>query len=895
MTKTPAKTVYLVDISFFIFRAYHALPPLKTSEGLPTGVIHGVASMFERLIREENPHYLAAIFDTSRKTFRNDLYPEYKANRDEPDEDLRVQFPYVRKLVDALAVFQAEQHGFEADDLIATLAKRFSSEDVEVVIVSGDKDLMQCVRRNVSLLDPVKGKRVRHKEVKEKFGVAPEQVADVLGLIGDASDNFPGVKGVGPKTAALLLEHFGSLDAMLERTAEIETLPIRGAAGVRKKIEEGVEMALLCRRLATVADEVPLEVSLEDLLVRPVDGKLLTALSKELELRRLPQRLGVDVDDPVNAPGDVAAVGESRRAASKAAGGKSPGTTSNAVTSGPPDAQGVLLVAAGPAASGDWRKLVGKRLEFVLRTNEGFPFLCVAAGATRAVVSGANEVAEAFRGLAEDPTTEFIGFDLKAPVRLYGISLGEGGLDLGVASYLVDASGEGHGPAEMCARYIGEDLVAEIETPAQVEAALAQVARLAKYLEPELAARDQARLYRELEHPLVEVLGKIEAAGILLDTGMLAKMSKDLGTRMHKLVAEVYEAAGEEFNVLSPVQLRQILFEKLGLSTKGIKKTKTGPSTDSDSLMALAPYHALPQLVLAYRAMAKLKSTYVDSLPRMVDAESRIHTTLHQTVTVTGRLSSSDPNLQNIPIRSEEGKLIRGAFVAPAGAVIVSADYNQIELRVLAHLSEDEALIEAFVQGEDIHRKTAREIFETEQISPDMRRQAKVINFGIIYGMGPVRLSRELGISRVQAGDYIKRYFERYPGVQRFYAQMLEQARERGWVGTLMGRRRYLPDINSDHGGQRQFAERVATNTPIQGSAADIIKLAMIGLSGRLGKVGPDVRMVLQIHDELLLECPKNKQKQVIEMTREAMEEAAELKVPVVVDVSAGASWAEAH
>ncbi len=863
--------IYLVDTSFFIFRAYHALPPLTTADGLPTGVIHGVASMFERLIRTEKPGYLAAVFDTSRKTFRTEIYPQYKANREEPDEDLKVQFPYVRKLVEAMSIFQLERAGFEADDLLATLARRFAADGREVVIVTGDKDLMQCVGEGVSLFDPVKGVYVGDRQVREKFGVGPRQVADVLGLTGDASDNFPGVRGIGPKTAAALIAHFGTLDAVLERSEEIETLNIRGAKGVRKKIEDGADMARLCRRLATVVDDVDVEAELQDLAVRPADPSAIQALSEQLELRRLPERLGVGT------------------ASTRPSGARNGSRSDHAR-----DRAQAELGLAGPAASGSWEKLRGKQLRFLYVDGKGGEFLCLGAGRSRAVVVGHAAIAEALRGVAEREAS-LSGYDLKTVVRVFSVDAGGGGLDLGVAAYLVDPGVGGYGADDLCRRFLEEERMAVPSTDPEVRAALDQIDRLATALGAELAARGQTRLYRELEHPLVAVLANMEAAGVLIDTAALAEMSKDLEARMQKLVARIYAAAGHEFNILSPLQLRRVLFDELELPTKGIKKTKTGPSTDSESLQALASRHPLPELVLGYRALAKLKSTYIDALPRVVDSDSRIHTTLHQTVTATGRLSSSDPNLQNIPIRSPEGRLIREAFVAPEGCVLVSADYNQIELRVLAHLSDDQALIEAFERGEDIHRKTAREVFGDGEVSAERRRQAKVINFGIIYGMGAGRLSRELGITRSQASEYIERYFDRYPGVRRFYADTLARARVDGFVSTLLGRRRYLPDLDNEHGGRRQLAERVATNTPIQGSAADIIKTAMVDLASALRRQLPEVRMVLQIHDELLLECPKGMEKQALELTRAAMEGAADLRVPIVVDINTGSNWAEAH
>ncbi len=885
MSEPSNRAVYLLDISFFIFRAYHAIPQLNTSEGTPTNAVHGVSTMLERLLRTEKVRYLAACFDTARATFRRDIYPEYKANRDEPEDDLRAQFPLVRRLVAAMNIPCLQAPGYEADDILATLARRYAAEGRDVVIVTGDKDLMQCVTDRISLYDPVKGRRVRHAEVEEKFGVPPEAVADVLGLMGDASDNIPGVRGVGPKTASALIAHFGSLEAMLENTAEIENVTVRGAASVRKRIEGGVEEARLCHRLALVEDQVPVDIAVEDLEICSLVSGDLEELAGELEMTRLVPRLEALAEQSglvrPKPEGNSEARGSPRRAKTASSGKQQ------------------TLEPKSPASvepEGDYRELAGLRPALVLTGGEtGSPVLTLEAGGTRAVIVGEGAIKEALLGLSESGTS-LLGHDLKALTRNYGADPGLHGLDLGVASYLVDPSAGDHGMVDLAKRFLDEEAVTG-DTPEARDGSLRQVSRLGEILEKELDRRSQTNLYRDMELPLIKILAAIEAKGMLLEVDALEETSEELGERMSVLVGRVYEAAGCEFNILSPVQLRELLFTKLGLPTKGIKKTKTGPSTDSDSLNALAPLHPLPGLVLEYRALAKLKSTYVDALPRLVDADHRIHTTLNQTVTATGRLSSKDPNLQNIPVRTEDGVRIRAAFVAPDGKRLISADYNQIELRVLAHLSGDENLISAFEQGMDIHTATSAELFEVDpkSVSAAMRREAKVVNYGIVYGMGPVRLSRELGISRSKAADYIKRYFERFSGVQGFYDRMLDQARAEGFVSTMFGRRRYLPDILSSHGGHRQAAERVATNTPIQGSAADIIKRAMVSLAAALRQSDLDAELVLQIHDELLLECPQSEVEKASELTVRAMEGAAELVVAIVVDVGSARSWAEAH
>ena len=878
-------TVYLLDVSFFTFRAYYALPPLNTSEGLATNAVHGVATMLERLIRTEEPHYIAACFDTAGDTFRNELYADYKANRDEPDEDLRVQFPYVRRLIEAMSIHCVEKPGFEADDLLATLARRFGDDGYDIVIVTGDKDMMQCVNDRVSLYDPVKNVRVREPEVEAKFGVAPSAVTDVQGLMGDATDNIPGIRGVGPKTATALIQHFGSIENMLARSEEIESLGLRGAAGIRKKVEAGREAAELSKQLATIREDVPVEVTDDDVAFESLHTVELASLAEELEMRTFASRVrtilggdgGADADgSPDTSASDVddAAGTKTRtKAAGNATGSKS------------------------AAFADDWREFAGGETVFLLTDDEfGAPVMALVQGKRRALVEGAGDVAAAVAHLVEAGAS-LCGYDVKELCRRYGAAPGDDAFDVGVASYLYDPSVGEHGSAEIADRFLGEALSESGATAETLGPAIDQLSRVIPVVREALDEHDQGELYRTIELPLVSILGRIEARGILLDVELLGQLSRDFTRRMDGLVGKVYAAAGEEFNILSPAQLRVVLFEHLGLPTKGVKKTKTGLSTDTDTLHALAEHHELPGLILEYRGLAKLKSTYVDALPRLVDEKNRVHTRLNQTVTATGRLSSKDPNLQNIPIRTDDGARIREAFIAGAGNKLVSADYNQIELRVLAHLSSDETLIASFRDGLDIHSATASEVFEVakEDVTPDMRRASKVINYGIIYGMGPVRMSRELGIPRARAAEYIERYFDRYPGVQKFYGEMLELARELGYVSTLLGRRRYLPDVQSENGGLRQAAERVATNTPIQGSAADIIKLAMVRLSDRLSRDGLETVMVLQIHDELLLECPESETDQALALVRESMENAVELAVPVVADVGVGVSWAEAH
>lgn len=885
MPASDGKTVYLLDVSYFTFRAYHALPPLNTSEGVPTNAVHGVANMLDKLVRVNGARYIAACFDSPGDTFRNEIYPDYKANRDDPDEDLKVQFPLVERLVRAMAIPAVRIQEYEADDLLATLAHRLSSQADEVVIVTGDKDLMQCVNERVSLYDPGKNKHFREPEVVEKFGVPPGAVTDVQGLMGDSTDNIPGVRGVGPKTAAALIGHFGSMAAMLERIEEIESLPIRGAKGVRKKVEEGRDAALLSKKLATVCVDAPVDLDLEDLRFDSPHTEELVSLAEELEMVNFAARIRAALGD--------AESGEAASSARTSDDGSGTSPTAAAADSATPaveEPDDIFPVT--------WDKLdLSGEVAFVLYGDaDEQPRLAISAAGSRALASGAAEITKFAKACAQAGGAPS-GFDLKRLCREHGAKPGALSIDIGLASYLFDSSAGAHDLAGVADRFLKEAAAAPGPFAASMAASLEQVERLIPLMRERLTDHEQTALYADLELPLLAVLADIESRGIRLDIGLLAKLSDEFGKRMKELVERIYAAAGTEFNVLSPVQLRQVLFERLSLPTRGVKKTKTGLSTDSDTLEALSEHHELPALILDYRGLAKLRSTYVDQLPKLVDSKDRIHTSLNQTVTATGRLSSNDPNLQNIPIRTSDGAQIRKAFGTARGKVLLSADYNQIELRVLAHLSLDATLCESFRKGEDIHTATAAEVegLDPSDVTAEMRRHAKVINYGIIYGMGAVRMARELKITRDEAAKYIERYFKRYSGVSKFYEQMREHARRHGYVATLMGRRRYLPDIDSDHGGRRQLAERVATNTPIQGSAADIIKLAMVNLYRDLEAEGLESAMVLQIHDELLLECPKAEVEAAERLTRRAMESAVSLEVPVVVDIGMGKNWAEAH
>src|SRR5437016_2197457 len=748
----PRPRLYLIDGSGYVYRAFHALPGLGTSRGLPTNAVYGFTNMVAKLLREERPRHLAVVFDLPGETFRDQLYADYKATRAPVPDELRPQIGYVRKVVEALRLPVVEVPGVEADDVIGTLARQASRAGLETVIVTGDKDLMQLVDEHTTWLDTMRDRRCGPAEVRERFGVEPALVPDVLGLMGDPIDNIPGVSGIGEKTAATLVRELGPVEEILAHLDAVEQSGVRGAKKLRETLAREAETARLSKDLATIRCDLPVALDLERLRWEGPDAEELRPRFAELEFASLLRDLV-----PSGAAPEVAH------------------TT--------------------PRTPEEMRAALG-----------------TLAAATLAA-SRAARVAHALRPLIEE----------------------------------------------------------------------------------RLRTHAMERLFYELEMPLAEVLAEMELAGILIDVAALGVLSAEFAAALERLMAEIYALAGMEFNINSPPQLRTVLFERLGISPRGVRRGKTGLSTDVDVLTRLAEQHPLPAKILEYRALAKLKSTYVDALPALVDpATGRLHTSFNQTVAATGRLSSSDPNLQNIPIRSEEGRRIRAAFVAAPGHRLVSADYSQIELRVLAHLSGDQALIDAFASGEDIHARTAAEVF-ADRPPAEGRRLAKVMNYGIVYGMGAARAARELGVSQAEAAAYIDRYLGRYPGVRAFIEATIAEARARGYVTTVLGRRRYLPELGARDPAVRQFAERAATNTPIQGSAADLIKLAMLEVRRRLGATAGGARLLLQVHDELLLEVPADRLAAVESAVRDAMERVFPLRVPLEVDVRHGANWSEAH
>jgi DNA polymerase I len=860
--------LYLIDGSGYVYRAFHALPALNTSRGLPTNAILGFAKVVSKLLREENPAHIAVVFDAPGRTFRDALYAGYKESRGPMPDELRPQIPYIRRLVAALQLPVIEEPGVEADDVIGTLVTQATAGGIQSVIVTGDKDMMQLVDERTTLFDTFRDRRIGMTEVQQRFGVPPAHVPDVLGLMGDPIDDIPGVRGIGEKTAMALVQRIGPVEAILERLDLVEGSGLRGARKIRDTLAREAETARLSKTLATIRRDVAIQLDLAALHWAGPDREALRTVLEELEMRSLLRELG--------AGGEATPV--SHREVTDAA-----AVASAIAALGTPARVSVVAAFDSPRAT-------AARLER----------LAVAGPDDPVVVVGAPEeagVQAALAPLLDDLAVEKVGADLKA-VRVAlvrrGLRLAGPVFDLSLASYCLNPSRTDHGLAGLA-----EELLGQPRDGAGGALADARAARLAHALHAELAAQLRAHemdgLLRELELPLAEVLAEMELAGITLDVAALARLSAEFGATMDALMEEIHAAAGGAFNINSPPQLREVLFDRLKISTRGIRRGKTGLSTDVDVLTRLGREHPLPAKILEYRALSKLKSTYVDALPALVDPRTgRVHTSFNQTVAATGRLSSSDPNLQNIPVRSEEGRRIRAAFVAAPGHRLISADYSQIELRLLAHLAEDPVLIEAFARDEDIHARTAAEVFGS--LAPgEGRRLAKVINYGIVYGMGPGRAARELGVPLAEAESYIAGYFARYGGVRRFVDETIAAARGRGYVTTVLGRRRYLPELGARDPAVRQFAERAATNTPIQGSAADLIKLAMLEVSRRLRAAGLRAQMLLQVHDELVLEAPAGEVDRVTELVREAMEGVWPLRVPLRVDVHSGANWAEVH
>ena len=890
--KNPA--LYLVDGSNYLFRAFYAIRELSNSRGFPTNAIYGFTTMLLKLLRENNPEYVAVAFDVKGPTFRHDAYEGYKATRKAIPEAIIPQIPFVKEIVQAYGIPVIEQPGIEADDVIGTLATTYACRGMDVVIVSGDKDLLQLVSEHVTLVDTMKDKRYDVAAVKERFGVMPSQIVDLLALAGDTSDNIPGVPGIGPKGAERLIQEFGSVENVLNNVSKIKNGRAKAA------IEAHADSARMSRELAQIRLDAVFPFDIEDCRRKAPDQEALRRLFGEFEFSSLLHDLKSDGGETIN--GDYRLITDE------------------------------TALMACLATIREQRDLT---MELILTSREPMRAeivglaLCTASGTAfytpLFTCDGQHEPAlnpdDAWRFLAPVLSDESIakdGHDLKmvlVALERKGVALRGLRRDTMLMAYCLNPSRRGFDLADISRDYTGCVVPSLKEiSPSGAGKAMATeavsrvlmatyaggytdaVCCLADHLDTLLVQDGLDGLYRDLEIPLVPVLAGMESHGVLLDLQLLKDMSLELRQLMDMSVEKIYRLAGEQFNINSPKQLQEVLFDRLKLP-RG-RKTKEGYSTDVDVLTQLAKSHELPGEILAYRSLAKLKSTYIDALPLLVhEGTGRVHTSYNQAVTATGRLSSSNPNLQNIPVRTLEGKRIRQAFVAADGFYIVSADYSQIELRVLAHLSEDKTLLASFASGEDIHSRTASSIFGVfpEMVNDAMRRQAKVINFGVLYGMSAFGLAKELDIPQKLAQAYIDEYFRKYDGVRDYLEGTLIRARRDGFVTTLLNRRRYLPDIHSENLNVRQYAERMAVNMPVQGTAADLIKMAMIHIDRRLREEKFRARMIMQVHDELVFEVPEAERETVMGLVRKEMEDVAVLRVPLKVEIDCGRNWDEAH
>ncbi len=888
MTNRPR--LYLIDGSSYIYRAFYAIRHLSSSKGIPTNATYGFTQMLLKVIKDHQPEYLAVVFDSKAPTFRSKVYKEYKAARPPMPDSLSHQIPDIKKIVEAYRIATLEMAGYEADDILGTVARAMEPE-ADVVIITGDKDILQLVDDRIHVYDAAKDRTLGAEEVFERFGVKPEQVVEVMGLAGDAIDNIPGVPGIGEKTAIELVREFGSIEALLLRLDQIP----------KKKLKENLEthgeLARLSRQLATIHTDVPIDFRLNDFALQTPDLKMLRRIFKELEftrlLKELPEGKGEEKDYRLITNRDefLALLEDLRKAEGFA----------------------IDLEATSPYPM--WADLVGISFSFT-------PFQAFYVPVAHQLLDSAGQLSRPWvlnqlKPLLEDDRTRKVGHNIKYEwivLKRLGIHLRGIHCDTMVASYLLNPTKHTHSLGDVAMEYLDRAMTdykevvgtgmkevtfdkVGLERAKDYSCADADVTlQLSRLLLTKLEEEGFKDLFENIEMPLLIVLAKMEMNGVKIDGDLLREFSKELETELQQKMERIYALAGEVFNINSSQQLGKILFDKLKLPV--VKKTKTGYSTDVDVLTKLSQQHELPQEILAYRNLTKLKSTYIDALPKLVHpGTGRVHTSYNQTVTATGRLSSSDPNLQNIPVRGEEENRIRQAFIPEEGSRIVSGDYSQIELRILAHLSQDKTLLEAFQKDEDIHARTASEIFNVplDGVTAPMRREAKVINFGIVYGMSAYGLSQQLGVEPKIAQAYIDEYFKKYTGVQAYIEKSLEEAKGKGYVTTLFNRRRYLPDINSPTPSVRQASERMAINSPLQGTAADIIKVAMIRIQNRVEGLGLLTRMIMQVHDELIFEVPENELPETLPMIQDHMETVIELSVPLKVSMHSGKNWAEVH
>ncbi|MGO2306392.1 MAG: DNA polymerase I [Providencia sp.] len=932
MAQIAENPLILVDGSSYLYRAYHAFPPLTNSAGEPTGAMYGVLNMLRSLIMQYKPSHVAVVFDAKGKTFRDELFESYKSHRPPMPDDLREQIAPLHEMVEAMGLPLLVISGVEADDVIGTLAREASRKGMSVLISTGDKDMAQLVEPNITLINTMNNTILGPDEVKEKYGVPPELIIDFLALMGDSSDNIPGVPGVGEKTALALLQGIGNLESIYNDLDAIAPLGFRGSKTLAPKMAENRELAFLSYQLATIKTDVELDKCCEELQVTPPDVDKLHQLFGRYEFKRWL----VDVENGTWMDG-------------KGGGGKPPArspadikTTTTPTPVMPTLSAENYQTILEKADFDRWIEKLSSASLFAFDTETdsldtqearlvGMSFAIEVGHAAYLPLSHdyldapvqlpLEDVLAAMKPLLESETILKVGQNLKYDAEVlenYGIELKGIAFDTMLESYVLNSvAGMGrHDMDSLADRHLNHKTVSfeEIAGKGKKQLTFNQIAleEAANYaaedadvtlllhqaLYPQLEAEPKlSHIFHNIEMPLVPVLVRMERKGVLIDANVLAAQSKVITARLAELEKEAFELAGEEFNLASPKQLQVILFEKLQLPV--VKKTPSGAaSTNEEVLEELAVNHALPKLLLEHRSLAKLKSTYTDKLPLMINPRTqRVHTSYHQAVTATGRLSSRDPNLQNIPVRTEEGRRIRQAFIARKGYKVMAADYSQIELRIMAHLSQDKGLLTAFAEGKDIHKATAAEVFGVplDEVTSDQRRSAKAINFGLIYGMSAFGLARQLGIARGEAQRYMDLYFERYPGVLRYMENTRLQASEQGYVETLEGRRLYLADIKSSNGMRRKAAEREAINAPMQGTAADIIKKAMIAVDTWLQTEKPDVDMLMQVHDELVFEVKESELEQVQAKVKALMEASMTLDVPLRVDVGVGDNWDEAH
>ena len=921
-SKTP---LILVDGSSYLYRAFHALPPLTNSKGKPTGAVKGVINMMRRLQKDYPQSTHVVVFDAKGKTFRDEIYSDYKAHRPPMPDDLRLQIEPIHKIIQAMGMPMLVIEGVEADDVIGTLALQATAAEQPVVISTGDKDIAQMVNEHIVMENTMTNTLLDRAGVIEKFGIPPELIIDYLALLGDKSDNIPGVPGVGEKTALGLLQSLGGLDDIYARLDEVAGLEFRGAKTMAPKLEEHRELAYLSYKLATIKTDVEMDLALGELHNGNPDEPALLALFKDMEFKTWIKEL--------EDPGTDAAPASKQDQNTSSGEGRDPAPEMPMIER---DYQTVLTqqqldswvtkIKSAPLVAVDTEttsldymqaQLVGVCVAVEPGQAAYIPFGHDYLGAPAQLSQ--DTVLAQLKPLLEDPDIKKVGQNLKYDMSVlaqHGIDLQGVAFDTMLESYVLDSVATRHDMDSLAAEYLGETTISfsdvagkgasqltfnqvSLEEAAPYAAEDADITlRLHQTLWPEVCKHPTLeKVFNDIELPLLPVLSRIERTGALVDGTLLFQQSSELAERLGELEIEAWDLAGQQFNLASPKQLGEILFEKLQIPV--LKKTAKGaPSTKEEVLQELALDYPLPKVLLEHRSLAKLKSTYTDKLPTMINpASKRIHTSYHQAGTATGRLSSSDPNLQNIPVRTPEGRRVRQAFIAAPGCKMVAADYSQIELRIMAHLSEDPSLLKAFAEGQDIHRATAAEVFAvpTDQVTADMRRSAKAINFGLIYGMSAFGLARQLNIGRKQAAEYIELYFQRYPGVQSYMNNIRHTAAEQGYVETAFGRRLYLPEINARNGMRRQAAERTAINAPMQGTAADIIKLAMIHVDDWLQNSDLQSQMIMQVHDELVLEVPESELEAVKQGLNDLMANAANLLVPLVVDVGVGDNWDEAH